>query len=75
VVFARGNELTVASAKVMAVILPLLLPQGEGSFLLRRLFGVVLAPLLVSAALIGQGSLRRQGGDDCLGYTVFARSS
>ena len=74
VVFARGNELTVACAKVMALILPFLLPQGQGLSLSRRLFGVALAPLLVVAALIGQTSLRRQGGDDCLGYTVFARS-
>ena len=75
VVLARGNELTVACAKVMALILPFLLPQGEGSSVLRRLFGVTLAPLLLSVALIGQGSLRRQGGDDCLGYTVFATPS
>jgi SAM-dependent methyltransferase len=74
VVLARGNELTIACAKVMALILPLLLPQGQGSSLLRRLFGMTLAPLLIVAALIGQSSLRRQGGDDCLGYTVFASS-
>ncbi len=75
VVLARGNELTVACAKVIALILPFLLPQGERLPLVRRLLGVDLAPLLVIAALIGQVSLRRQGGDDCLGYTVFARSS
>jgi SAM-dependent methyltransferase len=75
VVLARGNELTVASAKVIALMLPFLLPQGGGSSVLRRLFGLVLAPLLVIVALIGQISLGRQGGDDCLGYTVFARSS
>ena len=74
VVLARGNELTVACAKVMALTLPFLLPP-EGKSGLRRLLGLMLAPLLVSVALIGQGSLRRQGGDDCLGYTVFARSS
>jgi len=75
VVLARGDELTVACAKVMGLILPFLLPQREGLSLLRRLFGMTLAPLLVTATLIGQGSMRRQGGDDCLGYTVFARSS
>jgi SAM-dependent methyltransferase len=74
VVLARGNELTVACAKVMALILPFLLTSG-GTSGLRRLFGLILAPLLVSVALIGQASLRRQGGDDCLGYTVFAKSS
>lgn len=71
VVLARGNELTVACAKAMALILPFLLPT-EGSSRFRRLVGLTLAPLLVSIALIGQGSLRQQGGDDCLGYTVFA---
>jgi SAM-dependent methyltransferase len=74
VVLARGNELTVACAKVEALILPFLLPQGQRLTPLRRLLGVAMAPLLVIAALIGQSSLRRQGGDDCLGYTVFARS-
>jgi SAM-dependent methyltransferase len=74
VILARGNELTVACAKVMALVLPLLLPQGQGLAPLRRLLGVILAPLLLTAALIGQRSLRRQGGDDCLGYTVFAKS-
>lgn len=75
VVLARGNELTVASVKVMALILPFLLPQGGRLSAFRRLFGLALAPLLVIAAVVGQISLRRQGGDDCLGYTVFARSS
>ncbi|MBW0017775.1 MAG: methyltransferase domain-containing protein [Mycobacterium sp.] len=71
-VLARGNELTVACAKVIALMLPFLLPQGEGLSLLRRLLGLVLAPILLGVALVGQRSLRRQGGDDCLGYTVFA---
>jgi hypothetical protein len=58
----------------MALILPLLLPQATGPSLLRRLLGATLVPLLVTAAVIGQSSLRQQGGDDCLGYTVFAKS-
>jgi SAM-dependent methyltransferase len=75
VVFARGNELTVASAKVIALMLPFLLPQGRGPSAFRRVFGLTLAPLLIIVALLGQISLGGQGGDDCLGYTVFARSS
>lgn len=71
VVHARGNELTVACAKAMALILPFLLTR-ERSSRFRRLIGLIFAPLLVSFALIGQASLRQQGGDDCLGYTVFA---
>jgi hypothetical protein len=58
----------------MALILPFLLPQSEGLSLLRRGFGVALAPLLVIVALTGQTSLGRERGDDCLGYTVFAKS-
>ncbi|WAJ47342.1 class I SAM-dependent methyltransferase [Mycobacterium sp. Aquia_216] len=75
VVFARGDELTVACAKIMALVLPFLIPQGGGSSVVRRLVGVAFSPVLLIAAFIGQGSLRRQGGDDCLGYTVFARAS
>ncbi len=75
VVFARGNELTVASAKVTALMLPFLLPQGEKPSAFRRLFALAFAPLMLILALIGHISLGQQGGDDCLGYTVFARSS
>ncbi|MDQ1426262.1 MAG: hypothetical protein QOD72_3760 [Acidimicrobiaceae bacterium] len=75
VVYARGNELTVACAKVMALMLPVLLPQGIAPSVRRRLFGLALAPLVLTLGLIGRGSLRREGGDDCLGYTVFATSA
>jgi len=68
VVHARGDEVTVACAKAMALILPLLLPQGRGAAPLRRLAGIA---LLVLAA-IAQASLRRDGGDDCLAYNATA---
>ncbi|RUP01489.1 MAG: class I SAM-dependent methyltransferase [Mycobacterium sp.] len=74
VVVARGNELSVASAKIMALMLPFLMPQGDRLVFLHRLLGLALAPLLVMVAIVGQATLRRQGGDDCLGYTVFAQS-
>ena len=73
IVHARGNEVTVAAAKCMALILPLLMPQGDGLHLMRRAIGLVLSPVLVMLGIIGQRSLRHEGGDDCLGYTVFAR--
>lgn len=72
VVHARGNEVTVAAAKCIALILPFLMPQDDRGKLVRLVVGLALSPLLLTLGIIGQISLRRQGGDDCLGYTVFA---
>jgi SAM-dependent methyltransferase len=73
-VYARGNSLTVACYKVMALILPLLLPQQKGLVkrLALRACGVLTLPLVVVLAGIGTLSLKGKGGDDCLGYTVVA---
>jgi hypothetical protein len=73
-VYARGNAYTVACYKVMTVLLLLLMPQNVSkvSGLLLRLVGLVFLPLFVLLALIANLSLRGRGGDDCLGYTVFA---
>ena len=72
---ARGNPLTVACYKAMA--LPLMLLFGEGparaSRLLRPLMGVLLSPFLVLAACVGNCSMTADWGEDCLGYTVTAR--
>uniref|UniRef100_Q02BA4 Methyltransferase type 11 n=1 Tax=Solibacter usitatus (strain Ellin6076) TaxID=234267 RepID=Q02BA4_SOLUE len=75
VVYARGNEITVACYKVMALIVPLLLPQGKGrvTAVMLRLIGIVLAPVVLMLAVCGNLSLRGRGGDDCLGYTVVAQ--
>jgi SAM-dependent methyltransferase len=74
-VYRRGNSLTVACYKIIALILPLLMPRGEG--LLRRsalrVGGLALSPLLATCVVAARASLRRDGGDDCLGYTVLAR--
>jgi SAM-dependent methyltransferase len=74
-VYARGNALTVACYKVMALILRLLLPQGAGRAvgLVIRLLGLPFLPLLLLLAVLAHLSLRSEGGDDCLGYTVVAR--
>lgn len=74
-VYARGNRLTVACYKVMALILPLLMPQSGGAVRRRMLqiVGLLLSPWLLVLAAIGNASLRGRGGDDCLGYTVLAR--
>jgi SAM-dependent methyltransferase len=73
-VYARGNSLTVACYKVMALMLPFLLPQ-QTSLIKRLAFrtcGVLTLPAIVILAAIGKLSLQRNGGDDCLGYTVVA---
>ncbi len=73
-VYPRGNALTVAAYKSMALILALLFSTGGGvvSKALRRAAGVVLTPILLVLAIIANISLRCEGGDDCLGYTVLA---
>ena len=73
-VFARGNHYTVACYKLMALILPLLMPAGSGRVMgiLKRLAGLVLSPILVMLAVIANLSLLGRGGDDCLGYTAVA---
>ncbi|HTV20591.1 MAG TPA: class I SAM-dependent methyltransferase [Polyangiaceae bacterium] len=73
-VWARGNSLTVACYKLMALLLPLLFPQARGiGGWSARLAGASTLPLFVSLALTANLSLRAEGGDDCLGYTVLAR--
>jgi SAM-dependent methyltransferase len=73
-VYARGNALTVACYKMMTLILLLLMPQTASkiSGLLLRVAGAVLLPCFILLAVIANLSLRGRGGDDCLGYTVFA---
>lgn len=73
-VYARGNEVTVACYKHMTLLLSLLLSQSSNPVLAWtcRLIGLILTPILLSLAIIGNISLKLWGGDDCLGYTVFA---
>ena len=74
IVYARGNELTVACYKAMALILPLLFGKKTGAFAttVRRLIGLLLTPLLLVLAFIANVSLLGGGGNDCLGYTALA---
>jgi SAM-dependent methyltransferase len=72
VVHGRGNALTVACAKAMALMLPALLPQGRPSPA-ARLAGLATAPLVGVLAAVGQASLRLGGaGEDTLGWTAVA---
>jgi SAM-dependent methyltransferase len=71
VVHARGNELTVACYKAMALVLPSLFPPG-GGIGARRIAAFAALPLVSLLAVVAQASLRGDGGDDCLGWTVTA---
>jgi SAM-dependent methyltransferase len=73
-VYARGNAYTVACYKLMALLMPLLMPQtaSRASRVLLRLPGLLFLPLFVLLAASANLSLRGGGGDDCLGYTVVA---
>ena len=77
VVSARGNAVTVACYKVMALMLPFLFPTSEGVLirLARRAAGLLISPLFAFSAVVANVSLRFPGGDDCLGYTVTACAS
>jgi SAM-dependent methyltransferase len=74
VIFARGNAVTVACYKTMALLLRFVMPQSESPWkrTVLRAFGVVMLPFLIALASIANLSLSFDGGDDCLGYTVVA---
>lgn len=73
-IWARGNALTVACYKAMALFLPLLFPQTDSAAAAwaRRLSVAPLAPFFVLLAAVANISLAFDGGDDCLGYSVLA---
>jgi SAM-dependent methyltransferase len=74
-VYARGNALTVASYKLLAVLTTFVLPQvaSKARSILYRVIGLLLLPLFILTAIVGNISLRSGSGDDCLGYTCIAR--
>jgi SAM-dependent methyltransferase len=75
VVTGRGNEVTVACYKLLALLLPHVLPQDQPGSPRIRPLGLLLTPLIVVMALIANRSLAAPAGDDCLGYTVQAVKS
>lgn len=77
VVYARGNEVTVACYKGLALILMLLLGDIRPGVLqlLARVLGVMMLPVMFALAFVGQCSLRTAGGHDTLGYTVIAAAN
>ncbi len=74
-VYARGTPLTVACYKNMALVVALVMPQVRRNWktLVGQVLGICLLPFFGVCALLGNLSLDSAGGDDCLGYTVFAR--
>jgi hypothetical protein len=54
--------------------LPSVFPPG-GGVSARRLVGCAALPLVGFLAFIARVSLRADGGDDCLGWTVLAAVS
>jgi SAM-dependent methyltransferase len=74
-IWARGNALTVACYKSMALFLPLLMPQGQRPWKawLTRLAGAPLTPAFLLLALVAAASFKVDGGDDCLGYSLIAQ--
>lgn len=73
-VYPRGNALTVACYKLMAVMLQLFFPQFGSPVVVwtLRAIGLLLSPLLLALAAVANLSLS-VGGDDCLGYTAVAQ--
>jgi SAM-dependent methyltransferase len=71
---ARGNPLTVACYKSMAIYLMLLFGSDThrpGPAM--RTLGVLLLPIVCVLAGVANLTLRADWGDDCLGYTATAR--
>lgn len=75
VVLARGNALTVAVYKVMALLLPYALPPREDGSVSVSPLALVAGPPIALLAAIGTWSMGRPGGEDCLGFTVTATRS
>jgi SAM-dependent methyltransferase len=73
VVHARGNEVTVACYKLMALVLPALFPP-DGGLGPGRIGAILALPLVAALALIAHASMRGDGGVDCLGWTATARA-
>jgi len=73
-IHARGNPLSVACYKLMALPLMLLFNADNSLFqkMIKQAFGLALSPMLLLAATVAKLTLSLDFGDDCLGYTVSA---
>lgn len=75
VVQPRGNELTVACAKVVALIFAWVFPSAQPRSAGLRLLAFLCLPLVALLVPLAHLSLRGRGGDDCLGWTATAIAS
>jgi SAM-dependent methyltransferase len=73
VVHGRGNAVTVACYKLIGLLLSKIVPQAETGTPRLRLAALPLSPLVFLLAAVANRSLHQPAGDDCLGYTTFAR--
>lgn len=73
-VYQRGNPITVAAYKAMALLLPIIMPQTNriAPRVALLLPGVLATAVLAGLAGIAQLSLAFDYGEDCLGYTLVA---
>lgn len=71
-VYPRGNELTVACSKVVALILAWVLPSKEPRSAALRALAFLALPLVSVLVPLAHVSLRGRGGEDCLGWTAIA---
>jgi SAM-dependent methyltransferase len=72
VVHGRGNETTVVCYKLIGLLLALILPQSKTGEPRPRLLALPLTPVIAALAGIGNWTLSKPAGDDCLGYTTYA---
>lgn len=75
-VYARGNQLTIACYKVMALIFFLINPVNTG-FIQKNIYrfvGLLSFPVLILSAILANLTIAKDGSVDCLGYTVWAES-
>jgi SAM-dependent methyltransferase len=73
VVHGRGNEGTVACYKLLGTALSFATSQATPGAIRLRPGAVLAAPVIAVLALMGQVAMRGRAGDDCLGYTAYAR--
>jgi SAM-dependent methyltransferase len=73
-IYARGNQLTVVCYKMITFIFSLLTPQKSNPIFetICRFAGVLLLPVFMTFAVIGNATKGKSGMVDCLGYTVLA---
>ncbi|HLX52627.1 MAG TPA: class I SAM-dependent methyltransferase [Aquella sp.] len=75
-VYARGNSVTVAFYKMMAIMIPFLVSGGQRTIyskMVIRTIGVLFLPIICLFAFVANISVNNSdSAEDCIGYTVIA---